>query len=174
MPRFCRLLLGPRVTVSGSGVVTPPRDIGELALCEQDVVVDTRHERTLPLGMFGAGLDIRGTHRAKLGIDTAALAGRLDTATATLHLAVPRCRLLSLETLEVGRLRRDDWLVNRASPADFAAALAENLREARKQAGRAEVLADAERHLARRLADALAPLGVRAEITPAPPAESSP
>ena len=169
-----RGIFGPRVTVSGSGVVTTPRDIGELALSEQDVVVDTRHERTLPLGMFAAGLDIRGTHRAKLGIDMAALGGRLDVGSQTLRLTVPRCRLLSLETVDVGRLRRDHCIINRAGPADFAAALAENLREARRQAGRAEVLADADRHLARRLADAFAPLGLRVELTAAPPAESCP
>jgi len=158
-------VFGSKVSITSAGVVCAPNGIAELAVTQQEVVVDTRRDRPWMFNWFTASLEIRGQYTAKAGIDLSRLAGWLDADRRVLSLRVPRCRLLSLETLGVDRKWQSDWCVNRCTPADFSAALTENISTARRQASRGEVMAQADGVLVARLRDALAPLGVRVQVS---------
>ena len=158
-------VFGSKVTITSAGVVCAPDEIAELAVTQQEVVVDTRRDRSWWFGWFRATLEIRGQYTAKAGIDLSGLTGWLDADRRVLSLRVPRCKLLSLETFGADKRWQDDSFVNRCTPADFSAALAENIATARQQASRNEVMAQADGVLVARLRDALAPLGVRVQVS---------
>ena len=158
-------VFGSKVTITSAGVVCAPNEIAELAVTQQEVVVDTRRDRPWMFNWFVASLEIRGQYTAKAGIDLSCLTGRLDARRRVLSLRVPRCKLLSLETLGVEKKWQNDWWVNRCTPADLSAALTENIAAARQQASRGEVMAQADGVLVARLRDALAPLGVSVQVS---------
>jgi len=157
-------VFGGRVTITNSGVVAVPAEISELAVLRSDTAVVGKLHTTRMFGWFPATLVVTGHYRGKVGIDLGEVKGRLDPRSRTLELELPRCRVLSVELLDLEHTYRDDWWVNRIGTEQTVDLARRNAAQARRQLDNPELLHAADKRLREALREALDKAGITLKI----------
>lgn len=165
-----RKVLGRTVTIHSDGIVAFPREVAEVVLENHDIQATTRYESTGWFGMGESHVVMGGTYRARVGFDLGKASAEVEQG--ILRLWLPRPRVLSLETLEVGRQAEEIAWWNPLEPVEMEAAYRANRAEAGQRLDKPALLKGASDRLLRRMREGLQGLGleVRVDFLPPPPA----
>jgi hypothetical protein len=165
-----RDVLGRPVTIRSDGIVAFPREVVEVVLENHDIRATTRYESRGRFGMGESHVVLGGTYRARVGFDLGRAAAEVENG--ALRLWLPPPRILSLETLEVGRRAESVSWWNPLEPAEMEAAYRANRAEAGHRLDKPALLKGASDRLLHRMRRGLQDLGleVRVDFLPPPPA----
>lgn len=151
--------LSPQVTVNQKIIYKRTNEIMELAMIEQDF--DVEHETSHTWMRSKKKVTLRGSYRAKIGFDLQkgfnieVHRGRF-LRTGQIILELPHAEILSVEPLDVQKTK-SSGLINWVTNKDVDAATEELAKLAQDKASKLDMLDDAEKHIEKRLNDALLP-----------------
>ncbi len=144
-------VLGTEVVVTGSTAVLEKSEIGELALVQRKTQAITKFQTTW-MGSEKT-LIVRGDFLVKSGFDLSE-GGQWSILDGVINGPLPEGKVLSVEPMgDFEIYYAENGALNRLSPQDHASAFNYLKNQARRDAERSDVAAEAERVLLRRLGD---------------------
>ncbi len=156
-------VFGKTVEVKGSTAVLEKSEIEELAVVQRKIQVITKYETTW-MGSKNTMI-FRGDFLVKAGFDLSD-GGQWTLVDGKISGEFPRAKVLSVEQMgDVELYYSENGLINRLSPADHASAVNRLVWQAKKDARRSDITAEAEKILRQRINDRLgAPLHGEGEL----------